>query len=114
MNRITKRVFTASEAKRRFGAVIDAADQKNTEVIVESHGRPKVVIVSFNTYAALLSLAEQSQREESLHRLRSIRKEVQKKSPHLSHYKIKSIIDEVSRETIRRLIQSNRIRYEAS
>ncbi len=105
--------LTASEAKQKFGAVMNAVG-RNTEVIVESHGAPKAVVLSFGTYTNLLSLVEKSQRAESLKRLREIRDSIRKDNPSLSKKAIDTAADDVSRETIRRLIQNHRVRYEGS
>jgi len=47
MNCIMKRM-SANEAKQRFGEVLDAAQRE--PVIIERHGRPKAVMVSFDDY----------------------------------------------------------------
>jgi prevent-host-death family protein len=44
------RTVSASEAKAHFGSIVDWALDHEDEVIVESHGQPKVTIVPFEEY----------------------------------------------------------------
>ncbi|MDX2144715.1 MAG: type II toxin-antitoxin system prevent-host-death family antitoxin [Rhodospirillaceae bacterium] len=40
--------FSANEAKQRFGEMLDAAQR--APVVIERHGRPKAVLISFEDY----------------------------------------------------------------
>lgn len=44
------KTVSASEAKNRLGAIIRWVVQNEDEVIVESRGEPKVVVVPFSEY----------------------------------------------------------------
>ena len=65
------RRISASEAKTRFGAIAEWAAESQDDVIVESHGQPKVVIISYQEYQRLLALRDQARRHQALQQLRS-------------------------------------------
>ncbi|MGH2542671.1 MAG: type II toxin-antitoxin system Phd/YefM family antitoxin, partial [Ardenticatenaceae bacterium] len=44
------KTMSASEAHTKFGSVMKWAIESGDEVIVESHGKPKVVILPFEEY----------------------------------------------------------------
>lgn len=41
------RTVSASEVKTKFGAIVDWAIESKDDVIVESHGQPRVVIIAY-------------------------------------------------------------------
>ena len=53
------RTVSASEAKTQFGAILDWAIKCKDDVIVESHGKPKAVIISFEEHQKVAELREQ-------------------------------------------------------
>ena len=59
------KTVSASEAKTRFGVLLDWAVDHGDDVIVESHGKPKAVIVPFEAYRTMLKLREEPRRRDA-------------------------------------------------
>jgi prevent-host-death family protein len=72
-----QRYVTSSEAQSNFGAMIQWAEDKGDEVIVQKHGKPAVVIISYSEYEEIQRLRETSRRQAVLDILASLRREVQ-------------------------------------
>lgn len=90
----------ASEAKNRFGAVVEWAVQNRDEVIVESHGRPRAVIMAFEEYRAVQTLRERARVSEALDALETLRREVRGQSTDLEAaeaYRIAGVSESVAR-----------------
>lgn len=92
-----KRV-TASEAKNRFGAMVSWAVESQDDVIVESHGEPKAVIISFDAYQEVQQLRETAQRQAALARLRQLRDDVRARNQDLGPAEAETLADRFSRE----------------
>ena len=59
---MTKAV-SANEAKNRLGYLLGYVSDQGDEVIVESRGKPKAVIMSIAAYEEVQALREQERRE---------------------------------------------------
>lgn len=70
------RTISSNEAKQRWGAVLGYVSDQDDEVIVESHGKPKAVVMSIAAYDELLALREQKRRADALARLRRLNKRI--------------------------------------
>ena len=75
------KTVSASEAKNHFGSMIMWAGQSNDDVIVEVHGEPKVVIISYDEYQRMTQMRETQRRQQLLARLECLRGEVQEQNP---------------------------------
>src|ERR687885_2716429 len=78
------RSVSASEAKNRLGSIVGWVVENQDEVIVESHGEPRAVIMSFDEYEKLKALKEQQRRREALNQLRRLKAEVSSRNQDLS------------------------------
>ena len=92
------RTVTATEAKVQFGAIVDYAVAANDDVIVESRGEPKAVIISYQEYQKVLTLREQARREEALRRLRALREEVRARNTDLTEEQAMALAVRFSKE----------------
>jgi len=108
------KTLTATEVKTRFGAVLDWAASANEDVVIESHGRPKAVILSYEAYQQVLALREQARRRELLGRLRALRDSVRAQNQDLTPEQAEALADGVTREAIDRLIEKGEITYEGA
>ena len=68
---------SSSEAQNNFGAVIRLAETERDGVVVERHGKPKAVIISYELYTELTALRERNRKYLALAELRALREEVQ-------------------------------------
>ena len=63
------KVISSNEAKQQWGSVIRYVSEQGDEVIVESHGKPKAVVMSIAAFAEVEALREQKRRADILDRL---------------------------------------------
>jgi prevent-host-death family protein len=95
------RTVSASEAKARFGSIADWAVDANDDVIVESHGQPKVAIVPYDEYQRINQLREEARRRDALARLRDLRESVRSRNRDLTEEEADALARRFAREVIR-------------
>ncbi len=81
-------------------------------MIVESHGEPRAVIISFDEYEKLQGLREQQRRREALDKLRQLKAEVSSRNQDLTEAQAYELADQISREAINNLAVQGEIRFE--
>ena len=108
---MSKRV-SASEAKTKFGSIVNWTLESNDDVIVESYGKPKVVIMTFESYQKILDLREQVRRQEALATLEALREQVLARNQDLDEAEAESVADRFSRDVIDDLAKEKKIKYQ--
>ena len=108
------RTVSASEAKTKFGAIVDWAVESKDDVIVESHGQPKVVIITFEEYKEVLKLREEARRQSALLRLRNLRDSIRSRSQDLDEEHAASLADRLSHEVVTEMIAEGKVLYQGS
>jgi prevent-host-death family protein len=96
---------SATEAKNRLGALISEVESGNEAVMVEHHGRPRVVIVSAKEWSNLAELREELRRKEAWARLKALADEVSARNCDLTQEQIDALADEIGDEAKRRVAQ---------
>lgn len=110
---MTKAV-SASEAKNRLGSVVSWVLENEDEVIVENHGEPKVVIMSFTEYQKVKKLKEQERHRQALERLERVRERVRARNQDITtEDQAIEIADQFSREIINSLSEKGKIKLES-
>src|SRR5438105_534720 len=108
------KAVSASEAKNRLGAVVNWVLENEDEVIVENHGEPKVVIMSFAEYQKVKKFKEQERRKEALERLERVRERVRERNQDIkTEEQATQIADQFSREIINSLVEKGKVKFEA-
>jgi len=64
--------MSSNDAKQRWGTVLSYVTEQADEVIVESHGKPRAVVLSVAAYEEFQTLREQRRRADALDRLRRL------------------------------------------
>ncbi len=105
------RTVSASEAKTQFGAIMEWTTRCKDDVIVESHGKPKAVIVSFEEYQKMAELREKARRQELLAQLQKLREETLAETGGMSEEEALALGDRLTREAIDRMIADGRVKY---
>jgi len=105
------KTVSVSEAKNRLSAMMQWAVENNDQVIVESRGEPKAVILSYGEYEEFVLLRERTQRQEALERLQDIAGQVQTRNADLSGGETEQLADEISKETIQRMEKEGKIQF---
>ena len=108
------RTVSASEAKTKFGAIVDWTIESQDDVIVESHGQPKVVIISFEGYHQVLKLREEARRQSALLRLRNLRDSVRARNQDLDEEQAAALADRFSREVVTEMVIEGKVLYQGS
>ena len=110
------KTVSASEAKNKLGAVLSWVRDNQDEVIIESHGEPAVVVMSFAEYEKVKTLKEQERRKQALQKLRALREQVRANKSNrdiTSEEQALQIADEFSRAAMDDLVDKGKVRFEA-
>jgi prevent-host-death family protein len=105
------KTVSATEAKNRLGALVAWAVEHRDEVIVEAHGKPHAVIMSYADYEAVQALREQARRREALERLRALRARVSARNQDLTEEQAMAFADQMTREAIDSLVRQGKVRF---
>ena len=106
------KTVSASEAKTKFGSIMDWTLEYNDEVIVESYGKPRVVIIPFAPYQTVLGLREEAQRREALSELECLREKVRARNQDLDEAQAAALADRFSREVIEDMVREKKVTYQ--
>ena len=106
------RTISASEAKTQFGAIASWAADSNDDVIVESHGEPKVVIISFEEYQQVVKLREEARRQGVLLRLQDLRGRVRAHNQDLDEEQAASLASRFSHEVVTEMADEGKVLYQ--
>lgn len=72
------KTMSSNDAKQHWGSVLSYVTDQADEIIVESHGKPKVVVLSISAYEELQAMREQRRRAEALERLHRLDERIAK------------------------------------
>lgn len=108
------RTISASEAKTKFGAIVDWAVETQDDVIVESHGQPRAVIVSYTQYQQILALREQARQQNALQCLRKLRETVRARNQDLDEEQADAIADQISHQVVAKMVAEGKVLYQGS
>ena len=106
------RSVSANEAKNKLGSLIGWVVENRDEVIVESHGRPRAVLMSFAEYETIQALREQARRAAALDQLRQARQRSRSRNDDLTDEQAVELAERFSRELIDDLASEGRLRFE--
>ncbi len=103
---------SAHEAKNRLGSLVGYVSDHDDEVIVENHGKPKAVIMSFSVYQEVQALREQQRRADALERLRQIHERVAARNQDMTEEEAITFADRLSHELIDDMAARGEITFE--
>ncbi len=106
------KAVSATEAKNRLGSLLAYVAEQGDDVVVESQGKPKAVLISFAAYRQVQALREQKRRAEALERLRRLQERVSSRNQDLSEEEALALAEQISREAIDRLAARGEITFE--
>lgn len=113
-NKLMPKTVSVSEAKNRLSAVMQWAVDNDDEVIVESRGEPKAVILPYEEYETFLALREGARRREALQQLEALAARLQGQNEELSEADAAALADATTRETLARLEAEGKVRFQSS
>ena len=94
------KTVSATEAKNRLGAFLGEVSRGENDVIIESHGKPTAVLLSYEAYRQFRELQDRQRRRDSMEALRQLRAEVRARNLDLTEEEADAIADDVGREAI--------------
>ncbi len=100
---MTLKTISSNEAKQQWGSVMNAASAPDDAVIVESHGKPKVAVISYDRFEKMRELEEQARRAWALQQLRLIEERVGDRNSGLTDEQIEAMAVKAGREINRKL-----------
>ena len=107
------KIVSVSEAKNQLSAVMDWAVENGDEVVIESRGEPKVAILSYAEYQEFLAFKEQARRKEALRQLEELAERMWARNADLSDEEVEELAEEISQETIQRMIKEGKVRFQS-
>ena len=108
------KTISVSEAKNKLSAMLKWAVENQDEVVVESRGRPKAVILPYAEYEMFQLLREKERRQVALQRLQELAAANQALNQDLTPEEAEEIADEVTRETIERMAAKGKVTFTQS
>ena len=105
------KVVSTTEAKNKLTGLMAWAGEHQDAVIVESHGKPRAVILSFVEYEKLKSLAEQQHRRDVLDRLRRIKEQAHERNQDLTEAQAVELADRFVREVVDDMVVEGKIAF---
>lgn len=105
------KTISVSEAKNKLSAMLEWANRNQDGVVIESRGRPKAVILPYTEYEAYLSMREKEQRRTALKRLEELAAIIQAQNQDMSPDAAEQLSDEISRETIERMVKEGKVSF---
>ena len=106
------KAVSANEAKNRFGSLLRYVTDENDDVIVESHGKPRAVIVSIAAYEEIRIQREQKRRADLLAQLEALRVQVRARNQDLTDEEADELGIRFSREMIDDMAERGDIVFE--
>jgi prevent-host-death family protein len=91
------RTVSSNEAKQHWGAMMKAASE-GEDVIVESHGKPKAVVISAEAYEQLQGAREHSRRQAMLDWLQAFEARQRERNKDLTPEQVEEIAIRAGRE----------------
>jgi prevent-host-death family protein len=106
------KTISANDAKNRLGTWLALVNDSHEEVIIERHGKPRAVIMSFTEFEKVKELRERARRAEAVRDLRSLQEEVSSRNRDLTEEQIEDIADRFSHDIIDDIVADGKITFE--
>lgn len=106
------KTVSANEAKNRLGSLLGYVSDEGGEVVVESRGKPKAVIMSISAYEEVQELREQKRRADALEQLRALQARIAMRNQDLTEEEAIEMADKLSHELIDDMAERGDITFE--
>jgi prevent-host-death family protein len=103
---------SATEAKNRLGALLADVSERHDEVIIESHGRAKAVIVPIDVYDEMSEIRDRRQRQEALAKLFELADTISARNRDLTEEQAIALADEIAHGAVDRLAEKGLVTFE--
>lgn len=101
-----------SEAKARLSRFVEQTAEEDEQIVIESHGNPKAVLIPYRDYAQFLAWQETRRRQQALDELQALKRQIQARNADISTQDGEDLADLYAREVIDGMIAEGKVRYE--
>lgn len=105
------RTVSSTDAKNKFGSLVNWVAETRDEVIVENHGQPAIVLMSITEYESYKAFKEAERRKALLAQIEQLRNRVRRNNLDITtDEQAEEIADEIVRDAIDSLIAKGKFR----
>lgn len=94
------RRVSATEAKSRFGAIVDSISKEGDDVIIENRGTPVAAIIAIADYQKLEQNRIEQRRDVALQKLKALQRRVREKNPDLTAEDVERLAKQVVSDAV--------------
>lgn len=106
------KVVSSKEAKDKFGTMMEWAADKGNPVVIETHGKPRAVLISFDEFQKIEEIREEARRRKALESLKKLREEVRARNQDITtEEQAMEVADEITRAALESLIEKGKIKF---
>jgi len=106
------RTISTSNAQDQLNSAITWIEEHGDDVIVETEGQPRAVIMSFAGYQKVQAWRDRQLREQALSELRALRAKVRARNQDLTDEMAMELADRFVHEVIDDMAMEGKIRFE--
>jgi prevent-host-death family protein len=103
--------ISATEAKNNLGAILDRVRSGHDAVVIERYGQPEAVVIGYEHYEILQAILRKDRTEKTWRDLEKRAAAIRERNKDLTEAEVESLADEISRETVGRLIAERKAEY---
>lgn len=107
-----ERVYSTTEAKNQLSSLMSFVEGLGEAAIIESHGRPRAALISYEEFEAFKKLKAKERRRQAWKRLEALRKEVSSQNQdlwHLTDDELLEFTDQAIHEAFQELYDAGRL-----
>jgi len=106
------KTMSSNEVKQRWGLVMGSAGEEGDEIVVKSHGSPKVAVIPYESLVELHKLRRDKKRALALQRFRELKNRLATKNQDLSEQDVEDLSNRFSHEFVDDLAAEGKLRFE--
>ncbi|MEJ7763595.1 MAG: type II toxin-antitoxin system prevent-host-death family antitoxin [Thermomicrobiales bacterium] len=106
------RTLSSDDPTPQRDTLIDQVNEQGDEVMVESHGKPKVAVISIEAFEETQMLREQKRRADVLTRLRALQESLERRQRDLTEERAMALADRFSHEFVDELAAEGKLTFE--
>lgn len=92
------KTISSNDAKQQWGSMMNAVRNPDDAVIVESHGKPRVAVISYDRFEKLRDLEDQARRASALEQLRQLEERMGDRNSDLTDEQVEELSVRAGRE----------------
>lgn len=101
-----------SEAKARLSRFVEQTAEEDEQIVIESYGNPKAVLIPYRDYEQFIVWQETRRRQQALDELQALKRQIQARNVALSAQEGEDLADLYAREVIEGMIAEGKVKYE--